>query len=136
LKTLFKYFLPLSFCALHLYAVKSFAQEIVFLEEGREILLKTSVNTKMKVGEKVNFEVKNDIYTEDNLVIAGESKVIGKLISKNKADVFSVKIDFVYDVHGNKIKVRTAKEGNQHLQMIANRTEFSVYVDEGFWFSY
>lgn len=132
----FKYCRALSILLLSFSSVICSAQEIVFLEEGREIQLKILTKTVLRLGEKVKFKVKYDVYTEDNLVIASESEVVGKIISKNNANIHFAKIEFVNDVHGNKIKVRTAKNGRAYLPLLANQTEFSIYVDEGFWFSY
>lgn len=112
------------------------AQEIVFLEEGREIKLLFSHSSNMKAGETVKFQVKYDVYTEDNLVIESRSKVDGIITSKNTNDEFLVKIVKVHDLHGNEIKVRTSKNGKQHLILKGKQKEYSIYVDEGFWFSY
>jgi hypothetical protein len=112
------------------------AQEIVLLEEGREIKILSNLKTTPKIGETIVFRIKYDVYAEDNLVIESESKVNGVVMGKEKNGGSLVKISKVYDLHGNEIKVRTAKGGNNYLLVKPTQKEFIIYVDDSFWFSY
>lgn len=112
------------------------AQQIVLLEEGRAIKLTIDHVPNAKVGETLSFHVKYDVYTEDNLVIESESVVKGKVINMGSNGELFVKIDQIKDLHGKNIKVRTYKQHAQPLKVERMQSEYIIYVDEGFWFSY
>jgi hypothetical protein len=112
------------------------AQQIVLLEDGSEIKLLVKSISKAEIGGEIGFQIKYDVYTEDNLVIESESEVKGRLVGKSQNGELLLTINNVHDLHGNEIKVRTSKKGNDYLRLKADQKEIIVYVDHDFWFSY
>ena len=132
------------------------AQQIVDLEEGSEILLKIEKDLhwhQAKAGDTIRFRMANHIVSEDVLIAAIGTQVMGILKDQSNNDkALTLAIGVVPDDHHNSIPIRNTPEkrneedahkslelfsisSNKNSLIVAG-TLFKVYVDRLYHFSY
>ena len=129
-------------CNAHEYLQGNLAEDILFKGTAVRITpekLITTSNSKLKVGDSVNFVISRDVEVEDEVVINRNTQVRGKVISliPNKIVCMPAKIvigEFeTTDVFGETVplKGQVKKEGNPHNTLVTYINILSVFVRGG-----